>query len=831
MRRWGQVVAIVAAIILLADVVRLFVMPPAHTLSEQVGDITLEFHVDQQYVIHADDCVTLTWHVENAQTVVLDDAIVPASGMSLYCPESGLQETFNMPLPDNLLEGLTLFEKRQQDPQLLAYYNDHFSYIKLHLPVYVLLKDGLWAWRIALAMLLIAWSLNIRRPLQWFANRSLIPVLWMLLITFIGVLFYAFVFSDVLRFILAYQSFPENFGWTFARLKSLAELPVFIVVMTAYVAAALGLGSLLLYRFARTSSAAARLASTLVAGQSILALIWLVLGLLKALQLLPIWIVLSASILAGGIRHGTELWADIVRITQRLSVVLHRLSAPWKWILRLALILLGLFSLQSVLEPNADGPLTYMLNAKAFAVTGSLEPIWDGTLYYYSLSGLIGELHMAALLLLHGETAARFLAWFMLPAVVLLLLALADLLTIERRGKVLLLAMLVTSPVATQLAGNGKIGLYATAAALAAIYWTIHLKESPHAVLIGLFSGFTVMSKLTYTPLLALFIVLYSLYLYHHTPRYMLGLWVKIGLCAMLPISFHILRNSVVLGEPLMPFYLHSVDTVGISETFSHSWTHERIILETRILYPIFITFRGQITPLWLALLPLLFWRRPQNSHLRAIALITWGGLMLWLLLVHAVGEVRFVLAFVFLLFLPVVDVIPRLLRDQLFHRMLVAATLILLVVAISATGFSVIRTVFFTFPDTPECVSAACTMYKVVNDAAGPDDRVFSNYRKDYYLRDDLLRASVTRDERAEISALTPESRWTYLYEHGFVYIVDNLPNRLGQNVALNQYYKKSVPLYPDALPDGLSLTLIASSDMTDGKTRIYHLKQTAER
>jgi hypothetical protein len=92
----------------------------------------------------------------------------------------------------------------------------------------------------------------------------------------------------------------------------------------------------------------------------------------------------------------------------------HNLPRKWRWLLRLSLLLLLLLTLQSINPPIIDGPVTYLLNAKIFAVTHQLTPISDGSLYYYILSGMTGELHMAALMLLQGETSARLspgLSW------------------------------------------------------------------------------------------------------------------------------------------------------------------------------------------------------------------------------------------------------------------------------------------------------------------------------------------------------------------------------------------------------------------------------------
>ena len=75
-----------------------------------------------------------------------------------------------------------------------------------------------------------------------------------------------------------------------------------------------------------------------------------------------------------------------------------------------------------------------------------------------------------------------------------------------RRGQWIALTMLFTSSAIIWLSGDGKTDLFAVAFGFAAIYWGMQLRHGSWWMafwLTGLFSGFAIVAKFSYLPVMA----------------------------------------------------------------------------------------------------------------------------------------------------------------------------------------------------------------------------------------------------------------------------------------------------------------------------------------
>jgi hypothetical protein len=236
-----------------------------------------------------------------------------------------------------------------------------------------------------------------------------------------------------------------------------------------------------------------------------------------------------------------------------------------------------------------------------------------------------------------------------------------------RRGQWLTLSILFSSTSVTWLSGDGKVDLFGAAFGLAAYYWAIQIRfaRTKFALfLTGLFSGFSIVAKLSYAPVMVPSIALLVLWGYwdeiKDKSRWQLffksfaggSLVILTGLIiAFIP---HFIKNGLLYHNPIAP--LGSGDMGWLNQTwFEPEMTHH--ILFT---YPLALTYGsywaqyGNLSPLILAFVPLaLFLPRPHSllaSPLTIITLIALVAVGVWMLYSPSVLSPRYILASLLLL-------------------------------------------------------------------------------------------------------------------------------------------------------------------------------------
>lgn len=834
-RKIMTIVLTIVALLLLGDTIRLFVMPSQDSQTITADGVSLSLALSSRYVLRPGDCVDIEWSATGAELLVIGSGQVPASGAGRFCPQIGLQGVDTSPIPAEIPVSSTW---TNQDPSLTAYFNEGREYLNLRLPVYILLADWLWMWRVVLAALALTAVYALFKPihLRRLSRRGLYPFVICMasaVLLLIGI--------EALQIVLYQRAIGFDFGTSTLDIRFgmvlLTVLNVLVYVLTMH------LTGYALFRqlIQREVSPFTRLCSSFLLGLGTYALLWIVLGILGVFWPTYIRYGLLAGLLLGLVSYRTEFWHDLQNAVSVLWEQYSALDKAWRVLIWMAAVFVLMLTTRSLIVGSIDGPITYLLNAKMFAVSGQMQPISDGSLYYYTLSGQIGEAHMAALLSIANETAARLLMWFVLLNVLVICIQIGLRMGLKQQGALLLLLMLLTTSALTNLGGDGKIDLLGIAFSVAAIYWVLDLEEENldfrELAIIGLFCGWSVLAKITSGPSLGLFVILLVAYFYRKQPRNILVAWLVIGLAGLVPVVFHIARNGLMIGEPLVPFVVRSKEVLAFTSTFDLPWTDPRIIRYFRTIYPIAATYPlhvlvyGTLTPLWLGLLPLLVWTyRPSRRMLVPVVIAT-IAVALWIGFVPTVREIRYVLPLLLLMFIPVAAIMDTTYASSqpngLLRTILLFMIGLLLIWRILMTGFAFVSDVIFNDADL-DCLSVNCKVYEVINSEEPPaGTRVFSNERADYFLRDDMLQCNTTRSERSELSGAVHVERWELLYSRGFDYAIDAQPDDIVRNKAVNQLYKKMVPLNPDLTPDWLTVNQIGSMSVGSGEAfTIYRLE-----
>lgn len=613
-----------------------------------------------------------------------------------------------------------------------------------------------------------------------------------------------------------------------------------VFLLLVYSAACLGGGTLALRILAYRSdtavkqSAGTMLATAFALGQGLLASLWLLLALVGwFLRPVVIGVVvilaLSGAILA---------WDWIRGFTRQVVLIWRELrSDTWGWQSLAGLtMLLCLAWITSIGRPlDGDASAFYMVLPKVVAASHRLVPL-PGLEGFTNL-GLQGEMHYAALMALQSPDAARMFAWPTILAGAVILLALGRRVGLGRRGQWIALAGLFTSSAVIYLSGDGKVDLFAVPFGLAAYYWVLQVRNGPRRLalwLTGLFSGFAIVAKLSYLPVMAPGIVLLLVWQYWEDIRDPIkrkqtlvtvttaGLQIFVGL--LLALTPHLIQNGILYHNPFSPF---GSNTMGWAEQL---WfgpeTTRRIVLT----YPLALTFGmywaqyGDISPLVLAFLPLgLLLPRPRSflaSPLVAVTLAALVGLVVYAVFFPSVLAPRYFLVVLLLLILFPARAAEFVSQNDSRPRWLAAGVMGVTDITLIVTGLYFLGNVFYPFNmyqyltgNLSECARGQtiyCDAMTAINGAAKPGDRVYlmSFYR--YWLRPDLIQCVLTSSG----VPLGADERWAYLYAQNVSFLLADKATHSAEIDALDL----SNP------PGWLELKLLYSNG--DGTLMAYQIK-----
>lgn len=833
-QRWRKPLAavlIVISLILVGDLVRIVFFPPGRVETTHHNESTITLEVDRTFVWSSNDCFNVRWQTDNLRDVSINGTPVASTGRDTICITPPQQISLGY------ISTWNSIYIRGTIPSLEIYY------LALQMPVYMLRHDILWLWRVVLIFactLTSAVLLNrqLEKHILSFLRPPYPPVTRILFVVWsLGFLVAVLVINrQILLYIGTLQVFIKSFNPAALNPGLAHVLNVLWLVPYSVLQMLLGMVVLkiIFHKKLATDNAALILPTAFLIGMGLSALVYMLLALIGELTLFWVLTGMLVTLIVGGIFAGSTTWQLIQESAKGIADVFRSTSVTERFLGWSIFPLCIIPMMRTFGVMNYDGLVTYMLQARMFALTGDMVPLRDDSIFHFQASGMIGELNMALLYLLGGEAAAKLHSHFILLAIAALSVALVQQLNGNRRIQLIMLFAVVTSPVLFSMVAGGKTDIYALGPSLAAVVWTLRLHGSKAirvAVTIGILSGILTLAKVTYAPTTGLMILLISvgIYLYYRQPaRQLLINWVVIGGVALVIVLFQPLRMMTVFNEPFAPwFYVDSQANMIETYDVDGDWIPEQVKRTYRIAYPfiiplqIYVMTHGGFTPLWIVLIPfgiryLFGTQRDYRVVLATLAALV--TLVVWLSSVYAVVQFRYIASLILILFLPGIFAM-----EQDFHKRLLAPLLRFTIGAVFLYA-AVNAFVLSTLHGLVGIVEPSQTHLTVLNDVAEPGARLFSNSEFDYHLRDDLLLCSSSLQDRIVLRSMSQPERWAYLYEQGFNYISLEERQELWFDITFAQFFKRLVPLNTALAPDYLTVERIHQ----DEKAVIYRLQGT---
>jgi hypothetical protein len=339
-----------------------------------------------------------------------------------------------------------------------------------------------------------------------------------------------------------------------------------------------------------------------------------------------------------------------------------RLPRLWLPVLVLLVVLVAYLGLATVSPPGTDAMAVYMTQAKLIAATGRLVPVRDYESFFQF--GLTAELNYAALIILEGEIAAKMSVFFVALASAAILWAITARVGLGLIGRWAALVMLFTSTAFTLVLWDGKTDLYANLFGLATIYWALRLGERPlwmASLMVGVMAGLAVTNKPSLLVVLPPMILILATWRFgalgrarEMTPSWpvaLIGAILLIGVGALLAAAPVVVKNFVLLNEPLAPFlYIHGGSGVDFTQTWYTPENTRWIVLT----YPFALTLgkypmqHGTLSALTLAFLPLMLMRniaaRRAPAPLRFLTIAALVAVLAWIVTCPSILAPRYIL-------------------------------------------------------------------------------------------------------------------------------------------------------------------------------------------
>ncbi len=578
-------------------------------------------------------------------------------------------------------------------------------------------------------------------------------------------------------------------------------LSIFIA-LPGYTVACIGAGWLVILVLSRIlqpmtgQSSAVRLVTSFVLGQGVLASLWLLLALWSLFSRLIIIPILAISALLG-----LELLRrEETGFVRQLGNVWHHLrNETWGWQgLAGSAVMLCFVWVTSMGRPlNIDAASLYMAFPKVIAASHRLIPLPG----YEAIAdiGLQGELHYAIFMMFHVPDAARLFAWPTFLAAAIILLMLGRQAGLGLRGQWLALAIMASSSAVIFLSFDGKVDMFAVPLGLSAYYWILQARGERKQLalwLTGFFTGFACVAKISYIPVLApslVFLLVWQFYPELRDPlrrKQALKMIISNGLLIMagglIALAPHFIKNYLLYHNPFSPF------GTGTDWT-KQPWYGPSVIWRIIATYPLAHTYGnyfaqyGNLSPLWLAFLPLAFLLpRPRSffsSPLAGITLATLLGMLTWVVINPSNVAPRYYLAPLLLFILLPARAAEYVSSNDQRPRWLLFSIMGATYVVMFVTGLYFLtesffpgRTIQYLTGKMTECErdsSNYCEGMHAINKVAAQGERVFMADWYRYWLRPDLLQCVSYTHEMVEFNDLpTSNQKWQFLYEHGFSYL-----------------------------------------------------------
>ncbi len=494
----------------------------------------------------------------------------------------------------------------------------------------------------------------------------------------------------------------------------------------------------------------------------------------------------------------------------------------WKFAIILIVAIVCVYFLHTFLppQPRGDALAYYMAYPRLIADTGDIGAIPRGY-ESFAMVGIYGEMHFAVLMLFGNFINPDLFAWFTALAGTGMLIALGHRVGIAYRGSWLIVAALFTSSAFTIIIWDGKVDIFGMALGLAAYYWAFYLGENQRAALIlgGLFTGFAIIAKISYAiflPVTIAGIIFWQLYNTNEGKRLSVQFAVvaiRVGLIlafwGAIPAIPHVIKNTILFDAPLAPVIAENNEAL-IEQSWFTPETTNRIL----ITYPFSLTFGsfwaqgGQISPLLLALLPLLFFLKVEDKKQRKllvqITVVALGAIVLWSVIRASVFAPRYMFSPLLLFVLPIALAVEQVSSAKTLNRFsLITPIVVSFIIIISILQVqTALRFAVDTFlGQADECdyeftnSDGSCRIARIVNEGASEGDQVlwFSYYT--YWLRTDLSQCAILSSNISitqnwdDLSESDVDNIWYNLSAYDVEYVVvDQLTHGIFYDVIFDQ-------------------------------------------
>lgn len=486
----------------------------------------------------------------------------------------------------------------------------------------------------------------------------------------------------------------------------------------------------------------------------------------------------------------------------------EQIPLGWKTLIFFSVLLFtwGFTTLGGWVEGDSIAFYFALAKVTAFTHQLSLLPGYESFMHV----GLLAEMLIASLMSLGmPNISPRIFSWINQVPTLALFYGLARYCGLGWRGGLLSVIVPLTSSAVILLWGNTKTDLYAVGPSVACCLialtsWDRKFRGGA-IVLSSILCGFAVQFKLSYLlPLVPTVMLLIAWNdLFAATQALRDRAWSEIGrifrvvvkdfflfavgfACAFLP---HVLKNLSLLH------------TVLGDNPLNASWYLPETITRLLLSYPFALTYGrywaqlGDLSPLVLAFMPLLLCLpRPSTwgeSKLGALAVTSFIGLGLWMVLMPSIFMPRYFLSTILILGIPAAagaEYFSR--RGGMASFAVILATTVTLVatpkhVMTWAKTFNLPAT--FSYLSDPENDTTAtspmevyCMAHRAINTLAAPNDRIFMLTYYRFWLRPDLIQHASTQKELGHIYN-NENHAWDRFKKSGFKFIL--LDTNLFQN------------------------------------------------
>ena len=474
---------------------------------------------------------------------------------------------------------------------------------------------------------------------------------------------------------------------------------------------------------------------------------------------------------------------------------------PWKCItfFTITIILLSAIICFSPLDPYNDAAAFYMVLPKLMASTNEYSLV-SGYESFMSI-GLFGELHYAALMIIGSGIGAKVYAWLFGLSTAITIAAITGFMGAGQRGKLISISMVYSSTAFLYIIGDGKTDIFGAALGCAAFYSLTETESDSYIkkyFYAGLFSGFAIIAKISYLPIMFTSILIYIVlrhiigknYNYYDLKTNIMHLsksatWIFLGM--IIPFIFHLHKNWIIFEEPFLPFFYFGENIYGNTWAYQ-SWFTTDIIRKIILTYPLALVFGrypmqyGNLSVLLLAFLPLLFFLPREklniNSRLVHLTIASVIGISVWVILRPGIFAPRYML-FALLLIVPIIafglENFLKISDKKYFLNIFIIGICIIHVIYFNRFYFHKVKKRF----SENEKRSSVEYVFDYLNDIVTDEKRVLTLSYYTYWLKPNILQNLIKSDERIYIFKEEKEDIeeiLTRACNRGFKYVLINL-------------------------------------------------------